>query len=155
MLANEVERLRQIPIFASIPPAKLKLLAFACERMIYRPGQILCRQGEPGDAAFVILSGTADIIAPSSGGEVVVAQVEENAIVGEIAVLCGAPRTATVRAASPVEVLRIDKEQFLTLVHDFPEVAAEVMRLLASRLSDTTAELAEARIMASLPPTSP
>ena len=141
--------LRQIPIFAGIKPSKLKLLAFASERMIYRRGQVLCRQGEPGDAAFVMLSGTADIIVTSSTGEVKVAVVGENAIVGEIAVLCGVPRTATVRAASPVEVLRIGKEHFLALVHDFPEVAAEIMRMLAMRLNYTTAELAAARTMAS------
>lgn len=145
MLRDEVEMLRRVPIFAKIKPAKLKLLAFASDRMTYRTGQDLCRQGDVGDAAYVVLSGTADIIVTSPAGEIKVADVGANAIVGEIAVLCNVSRTATVRATSPLEVLRISKEHFLELVNDFPEVAVEIMRMLAARLSHTTAELTAAR----------
>lgn len=147
MLIDEVEMLRQVPIFARIKPAKLKLLAFASERMTYRPGQDLCRQGDVGDAVYVILSGTADVIVSSPAGEIKVADVGENAIVGEIAVLCDVSRTATVRATSALEALRIKREHFLELVNDFPQVAVEIMRVLAARLSHTTAELTAARAL--------
>jgi CRP-like cAMP-binding protein len=146
LLRDEVETLREVPIFASIEPAKLKLLAFACDRMTYRQGQDLCRQGDQGDAAYVLLSGKADVIVSSAAGEVKVAEIGANAIVGEMAVLCGIPRTATVRAASSLEALRISREHFLALTGEFPQVAAEIMRTLVTRLSDTTAELANARI---------
>ena len=135
----------QVPIFAGIGPVRLKLLAFASERMTYRIGQDLCRQGEPGDAAYVVLSGTADVIVGPLGDEIKVADVGENAIVGEIAVLCAVARTATVRATSPVQALRIRKDHFLELVHDFPQVAIEIMKQLANRLHHTTAELVVAR----------
>jgi CRP-like cAMP-binding protein len=146
LLRDEVETLREVPIFASIEPAKLKLLAFACDRMTYRQGQDLCRQGDQGDAAYVLLSGKADVIVSSAVGEIKVAEIGANAIVGEMAVLCGIPRTATVRATSSLEALRISREHFLALTGEFPQVAAEIMRTLVTRLSDTTAELANARI---------
>ena len=59
---QEVEILRRIPIFAKIEPAKLKLMAFASERVTYKPGQALFRQGERGEAAFIVLQGTADVL---------------------------------------------------------------------------------------------
>ncbi|MGO8019958.1 cyclic nucleotide-binding domain-containing protein, partial [Rhizobium leguminosarum] len=74
-----------------------------------------------------------------------VADVEPNSIVGEIAILCDVSRTATVRATSPLEVLRISKEHFLKLRSDFPEMAVEIMRVRADRLNHTTAERTAAR----------
>jgi len=145
LLTDEMDMLRQVPIFAGIKPTKLKLLAFASERKTYRVGQDVCRQGELGDAAYIVLSGTADVIIVSAAHEIKVAEVGPHAVIGEIAVLCGGARTATVRATAPMEVLRITKEHFLELVNDFPSIALEIMRLLAHRLTQTTAELTAAR----------
>ena len=66
-LSDEVDMLRRIPLFAAIDPGKLKLLAFASDRMIYRDGQPICRQGEVGDAAYVVVSGVADIVVETDG----------------------------------------------------------------------------------------
>jgi CRP-like cAMP-binding protein len=145
LLNDEVKMLKQVPLFAGVSPAKLKLLAFASERVVYRAGELLCRQGEVGDAAFVILSGRADIMTDGSGAPIKVAEIGENAIVGEIAILCDIARTATVIAQTQVEALRISKETFVKLLADFPEMTIEVMRVLADRLSQTTMELTEAR----------
>ncbi|MCF6320622.1 MAG: cyclic nucleotide-binding domain-containing protein [Rhizobiaceae bacterium] len=144
-LTEDVEILRRIPLFAGIDPAKLKLLAFASERIDYDEGQNLFRQGEVGDAAYVIVNGSADIIVETEDGEIPVAEFKDNAFIGEIAILCDVPRTATVRAKTKLEVLKIKKEHFLGLIRDFPELGIEVMRELASRLSNTTAELSQTR----------
>lgn len=145
-LNDEVKVLRQVPMFAGIAPAKLKLLAYTSDRLSYRCGEALFRQGEDGDAAFVILNGTADVLVETDRGEVKVAELAENAVVGEIAILCDIARTATVRAATPVEVLRISKENFLKLLSDFPEMTIEIVRVLASRLAHTTSELTAERL---------
>ena len=145
LLNDEVRMLKQVPLFAGVPPAKLKLLAFTSERVLYRAGETLFRQGDAADAAFVILSGQADILSDGPAGPIRVAEVGENAIVGEIAILCDVARTATVRARSEVEALRIGKENFVKLLTDFPEMTIEVVRVLADRLTHTTAELSEAR----------
>lgn len=144
-LKDEVLMLRQVPLFAGLEPAKLKLLAFSSDRVSYGAGEVLFRQGDAGDAAYVILSGKAEILVDSEQGPIRVAELGENAIIGEIAILCDAARTATVKAETPIETLRIRKEQFIKLLTDFPEVMLEVMRVLAERLSQTTAALTEER----------
>jgi CRP-like cAMP-binding protein len=145
LLNDEVKMLRQVPLFAGVSPAKLKLLAFTSERVVYLADETLFLQGDPGDAAFVILSGRADVVVDSPQGPIKVAEVRENAIVGEIAILCDVARTATVKAVTEVEALRISKDNFLKLLTDFPEMTIEVVRVLADRLSQTTMELTGAR----------
>ena len=59
-LAQEYELLRRVPFFAEIEPAKLKLLAFMSERVGFDDGKLLCRQGDPGDAAYLIIEGEVE-----------------------------------------------------------------------------------------------
>ena len=138
---QEVEILRRIPIFAKIDPAKLKLMAFASERVTYKPGQMLFRQGERGDAAFIVLHGTADVLINADNGLLRVASLSENEIIGEISILCDIPRTATVQAETELTTLRITSDLFLRMLMEFPEMGVEVMRVLAHRLEQTTAQL--------------
>lgn len=142
-LDDEVNCLRSIPLFANLESPKLKLLAFASERLIYQPGDILCEQGAAGDEAFIILKGEAEIlIRPEDGGPPLsVATLGAGEIVGEIAILCDKPRTATVRARSELTVLSLSKDLFYRTVMEFPQVAVDIMRTLALRLERTTAQL--------------
>ena len=144
-LKDEVELLRRVPLFTKVSPAKLKLLAFTSDRVTFGADQVIFNQGDQGEDAYVVLSGTADVLVNLQSGQVKVASVEPNEIVGEIAILCDVVRTATVRTVTPVEALRIRKDQFLTLLAEFPEMAIEIMRVLADRLNRTTAALIEAR----------
>lgn len=140
-LQQEVDLLRKIPMFAKIDPAKLKLLAFTSERISYGDGDVLFRQGDVGDAAFVIITGEAEVSINTDKGPLVVARLRDHDFVGEIAILCDVPRTATVTARSPVEALRITKDLFFRLVKEFPEIAIEVMRELAQRVENTNTRL--------------
>jgi CRP-like cAMP-binding protein len=141
---DDVELLRRIPMFAKVEPAKLKLLAFTSERVTYSEGQDLFRQGDNSDAAYIIVDGTADVVVNSPKGPLTVAHLGKNEFVGDIGILCDVPRTATVRAATPLVTLKITKELFFRMVTDFPAMGVEVMRVLAHRLEDTTVKLREA-----------
>ena len=143
-LQEDVERLRQIPLFAKIEPSKLKLLAFTSQRVSYAPGESLCKQGDAGDSAFIIVEGDADVIIDTQHGPMTVASVGKNDFVGEIALLCDVPRTATVTATTLVTAMRISKELFFQLVSQFPEIAVEIMRELAKRLDNTNRRLQDA-----------
>ncbi len=144
-LNEEVELLRNIPMFARIEPSKLKLLAFTSERLTFQSGQDLCVQGGDGDSAFIIIEGDADVIVDSSNGPMTVAAMSKNDVVGETAILCDVPRTATVRATTDLTALKISKDLFFHLVTEFPQMAVEIMRVLATRLNITTAQLMQAR----------
>ena len=147
-IEQEVEVLRRIPLFANIEPAKLKLMCFASERITYKGGQSLFEQGDIGDAAYIIVDGSADVIV-THDAPIVVAQVGKDDIVGEIAILVDIPRTATVTATSELTALKITKDLFFRMVTDFPEMGVEIMRVLAQRLEHTTAQLLQARTEAS------
>lgn len=140
---EEVELLRSIPIFASVEPARLKFLAFAADRIRFQEGQELFHSGDAGDAAYIIIEGEADILIATGDHEVKVASAGANDIVGEIAILCDVPRTATVRAVSNLEALRISKELFFQTLQEFPQMGVQVMRELAHRLELTNAKLRE------------
>ena len=144
-LNEEVELLRNIPLFSKIEPSKLKLLAFASERVIFGAGQELFHQGDHSDTAYIIMEGDADVAVDTPAGEITVARLEKNDIVGEIGILCDVPRTATVRAVQAVTTLAISKDLFFQMVTEYPQMAIEVMRELAQRLEHTTAQLREAR----------
>lgn len=143
-LNEEVELLRNIPLFAKLEPSKLKLLAFTAERITYEPDQVLFKQGDVGDAAYIIVDGAAKVLVDTPDGELEVAALGRNDFVGEIAILCDVPRTATVRASTKTVTLRITKDLFFRLVAEFPEMSVEIMRELASRLEHTTQQLREA-----------
>lgn len=148
-IQEEVELLRRIPLFAKIDPARLKLLAFTSDRVRFTPGQILFEQGEGGDFAYVIIEGKADVSVSTPGGPLSVATIDEHELVGEIAILCEVPRTATVTATTELVTLRISKDLFFRLIKEFPDMAVEIMRELARRLELTTARLREAAVQRS------
>ena len=106
-LQQDVDLLRNVPLFRNLDAAKLKLLAFTSERLTYSAGDNLFLQGDSGDSAYVIVEGEADIIIDTPGGPITVATVKQNDWVGEIAILCDVPRTATITAKSKLTTLPI------------------------------------------------
>ncbi len=144
-LNEEVDALKAIPLFQRIEASKLRLLAFTSERMRFAPGDLVVRQGDIGDAAYIVLEGAAEVLVDTPQGPLKVAELGRNDIIGEIAILIDVPRTATVRTTAAMTALRISKELFFRLVTEFPQIAVEIMRELAQRLDATTADLREAR----------
>ncbi len=84
------------------------------------------------------------MVVDTPNGPITVATLGKNAFVGEIAILCDVPRTATITATSKLTTICISKELFFQLVGQFPQMAIEIMRELAHRLDVTTRDLQEA-----------
>jgi len=98
-----------------------------------------------GDAAFIIIEGECDILISTADDVMMsVAKAKKHDFVGEIAILCDVPRTATVRALTDVTTLRISKDLFFRLVREFPEMAVQIMRELAARVERTNSQLGRA-----------
>lgn len=143
-LAEEVDLLRGIALFERMEPSKLKLLAMTSDRVNFRPNAVMMRQGDDGDAAYVIISGAADVLINTPNGSIKVAELGPGQIVGEIAILIDIPRTATIQTPEGLTALKISKENFLRLLHGSPQVGVEIIRVLAARLEATNAQLREA-----------
>ncbi len=144
-LQDEVDLLRAIPVLASMPANKLKLLAFASDRVSYGAGDVLFEQGDDADAAYIVIRGSADVLVNTANGSTKVAELGVNSFVGDMAILSDMPRTATVKAAAPLDTLRIRKDHMLDMMKDSPVLAMAVLRELIERLAKTTADLTEAR----------
>jgi CRP-like cAMP-binding protein len=125
--------------------AKLKLLAFTSEHMRFDAGQEVFHQGDAGDAAHVIIEGVVDVMTDTASGPIKILELGRHSFLGEIAIICDVPRTATIVAQTELHTLRIAKDLFFRLVEEFPQMGIEIMRVLAMRLENTTQELTHAR----------
>ena len=143
-IESEVDVVRKVPFFAKMDLPMLKLLCFSSDRLTYEPGQVMFNSGDAADSAYVLISGYVDIVRITPTGPVVVGKLGPTEIVGEIGIFGDVSRTATIKATTKVEALRISKEQFMSLVRANPDTAIELLRQLATRLANTTARLTEA-----------
>lgn len=140
-LQEEIEALSKVPLFARLDMSKIKILAFTAQRSTYKSGTHICEEGEEGDKAFVILSGDAQVWINTNSGPLHVSDLHANDVVGEIALLCKHPRSATVIANGDVDALMLNEDVFMHMVHEFPTVGLEMMRALALKLHTTTLRL--------------
>src|SRR3954462_15953214 len=140
-LEQEVELIRQFPIFSKIQPAMQKLLCFSAERLNYDAGQVIFNAGDPGDAAYVVIDGTVEISVPTPSGPIIINTMTRNEILGEIAIVGEVPRSVSANAISKLETLKISKELFIKINRGNPEAAIEPIRIRASRLASTPSQL--------------
>lgn len=139
---QEVRLLRTIPLFAGLDPSVIKLLAFTSPRLTFKHGEVLVKQGDPGDAAFIVISGRGEIWLTTEEHQTLkLRDVHAKEVIGEIALLVDAPRSATIRAVDDMTVLKLDKTEFLGLVRQDQAVAVQLIRVLAERLDQTTRQL--------------
>ncbi|HSD65549.1 MAG TPA: cyclic nucleotide-binding domain-containing protein, partial [Vicinamibacteria bacterium] len=106
----------------------------------FGPGEVVFRQGDEGDRLFVVKSGVLEVIAaPSDGSEpVVVAYLGTGEVIGELALLTGSPRSATVRSPEHAELFVVDKAVFFDLMDILPAFSRNLCVVLAKRLETTT-----------------
>lgn len=139
VVLNEALQLKQVPLLSSLDSKQLKLLAFTCEVFDYAAQDYLFREGETSDCVYVILDGLVEIISSDQDGkEILLATSSANTLIGEMAVLSGASRTASVKARDAVTALKISNDRFLALVTENPQVALHVMQTLSTKLADTS-----------------
>lgn len=144
-LNRTVDAMREVPMFRNVDPKQLRLFAFMGETLTYRAGERLFEKGDEGDAAYIVIEGEVEVLVPVEGGESTVAVLGEKEIFGEMAVLCDQKRSSAIAARTDLVTLRLDQSVILKMLKEFPDIALELIRLLAHRLETTTRELAAAR----------
>ena len=144
-LNQTVDAMREVPMFRNVDPKQLRLFAFMGETLSYRAGERLFEKGDDGDAAYIVIDGEVNVLVPTDGGESAVAVLGAKEIFGEMAVLCDQPRSTAIAAKTDLVTLRLERSVILNMLQEFPDIALEMIKVLASRLESTTRDLAQAR----------
>jgi len=110
---------------------------------VYEDGDLLVRQGDPGDCLFVIQEGTVEILMEQGGREKLLRTSGPGELIGEMAIFEHEARSATVRARGRVRALTVDKKNFLRRIHEDPSLAYRLVQTLSRRVRDLSRRLAE------------
>ena len=127
----KMELLKSAPLFAGCSKSELRALASSADELDLREGTVLTREGRAGREFFVLVSGTAKVT--KNGRKV--ADLSAGDWFGEIALLTDTPRTATVTATSPVDVLVITDRSFRRTVETMPSIALKILSSVGDRLA--------------------
>jgi CRP-like cAMP-binding protein len=130
----KTELLKRAPLFAHCSKRELSAIGGIADEIDLKEGKELTRQGAPGREFFVLIEGTADVL--RNGRRV--NSLKDGDFFGEIALVHHSPRTATVKATSPVRALVVTERNFRRLLDDSPEIQRKVLQALAERVAPTT-----------------
>lgn len=140
-----IEALERVQLFAGLDRASLERLATGLRTRRFRRNEVLFHQGDPGDSLFIVTAGAVKIVLPSEDGdEAILATVRPGAFFGELALLDGAPRSATAVAMEPTETLVLPRDRFRLLIDTEPAIRDALLAALAGelrRLTDHVEEL--------------
>lgn len=117
-------------MFAQCSNKELQQVAAATIELDVADGKVLVREGEPGHECFILVDGQAEVV--RNGQQVAV--LGPGDVVGELAPLTGGPRTATVTAVGPLQLLVIGQREFSGLLEEIPGFANRVLHDLAARM---------------------
>jgi Small-conductance mechanosensitive channel len=128
-----LERLSAIPIFAPLSDLELQILSEAASSRVYAPGESIVRMGKEGNSMFVIVRGNVNVQIPENGLVKTVNSLGENDFFGEMSLLTGEPRSATVVAAEETEVLQIHKLALQPIFEGNPELMKTICEIIEKR----------------------
>jgi CRP/FNR family cyclic AMP-dependent transcriptional regulator len=136
--------LNEIPIFQGVPEDGLNELSRQGQACHFQAGAELMHQGEPSTSLHVILTGRVQVERghPSLSEPLILAELGPGEVVGEMGLLDGEPRSATVRAIEETETIELSRDQVAAIIAQHPETTVSLLRMVSRRLR-TTNDLVE------------
>jgi CRP/FNR family cyclic AMP-dependent transcriptional regulator len=129
----DAAQLDTIPLFAALTVDQRASVASACDELEVEDGTVLVREGDFGHAVFAITSGTADVVHEGA----VINTLGPGDYFGEVAVMSGGRRSASVIATSPLMLVTIFNREIWRLEREAPEVAATLRATISARVGDS------------------
>ncbi len=120
-------------IFRGVTPAQAQEIAAHLAPRDLKEGEVLFRQGSRGETFFIVVSGEVEVYQEAEGQERHVAVLGPGSFVGEMALLTGQPRIASVRARTPCRLVALDSEDFRTIMDGYPMIRADFERVMRAR----------------------
>jgi CRP/FNR family transcriptional regulator, cyclic AMP receptor protein len=122
--------LRGVPLFSGMTDRALDAISALVSQRTFETDDDLVREGEPGDSFVIIRAGSATVLKDDRQ----IAELGPGDFLGEISLIDGGPRTATVRATTPIDALEISRQDFTTLLEGHPAVRLELLMALTARI---------------------
>jgi len=139
---SEVQRIHRFPIFASLSRGELENVLSKGERTRYRKGETVCLEDEPGDVFYLVLRGKVKIsLLSKEGKEVIVSTRREGEFFGEMAIIEGKTRSASVAALEETEMIGFGETSFMELIHRHPGIALKLLQSLCARLREADVKI--------------
>lgn len=133
-ISERVRRLSSIDLFAVLPEADVRRLALQAQPHLFAEGEIIIRQGDPGQTLFLLEKGEVSVRARTeTHASIEVARLGPGSFFGEMSLLTGSPRAATVTAVNECRVLAVNKTALEPIIHDHPQLAEHMSKVLAER----------------------
>ena len=143
-------RLRQVPLFAELSEDDLVRVCSDATDVRLAPGEVLFHEGDRADRAFLVASGEVEVLKATGSREALLAVRSEGEVIGEMALLEAAPRSATVRARTATELVSIPRDALDDLLTTSPSAARTVFGLLTRRVRETNDRLRHQQRMVQL-----
>jgi small-conductance mechanosensitive channel len=131
--ARRVDALSRVDVFRALDAEKIDRLSRRLRMLMFGPGETILRQGDPGDSLYVVRSGSVAVEVGVLGASTEIARLSDGQFFGEMSLMTGALRAATVVAKSDVECYIVDKEAFQEILQEKPELAGIISDILARR----------------------
>jgi CRP-like cAMP-binding protein len=137
----DAQTLGQIPIFQGCDPVHLQLIAFSSKRENFERGDAIILQGKSASAAYLILSGEANLHAGRGATQQDLGLAEPGTFLGEVAMISLAPYSISAVANSAVTAARIDHDLFIRVAEEYPEFGAAVFENMSKKLGESLRDL--------------
>lgn len=134
-IEDEYQVLSRLELFENLDPVKLKRLIFVSQRYRLQAGEYLFRQGDTTFNPYGIISGEFSVLLNNAGNEIKIAVQGEGALIGDMAILSGESRSASMQANCDSEVIEFDTDLFINTVVNDPGTALQMMKILAARIA--------------------
>jgi hypothetical protein len=133
--SDKILLLRAIDIFADLAVGELAAVASVTEEVDYRRGEIVIREGDPGEQMYLIIKGEVSVLKGYGGeNEIELDRIGEGDYFGEMALFEDIRRTATIRTEADSRLLVLHKQEFTQIVREYPKIALEICKVLSGRI---------------------
>jgi hypothetical protein len=134
MLIDRITFLQKISLFAAVPVWHLLPIAEACREVAFADGEMVLRQGDPGESLCILLAGHVEVVRDGA----VINRLGQGEVCGEVSVLGRSPRTAGVVAVGPLRTLMLEADHFRRIVRENGDIGLAVIQVLSERLRVAT-----------------
>ncbi|MEI6043531.1 MAG: cyclic nucleotide-binding domain-containing protein [Chloroflexota bacterium] len=131
-----IESLKRVPMLAALKPEQLEGLSKLATTRLYKKGEVIIKQGEPGTGLFIMLSGSVQVTSKTRPGlpEAKLNVLNKGDFFGEMSLIDGYPRAATVTAIVDIEVVELNRWVFLDALRREPNIAVAMLPVLTRRI---------------------